>query len=125
MYQQEIKIVRFKSGEDVVAELTEGEYGRIVMKNPMEVKIIPDRKLGKNIVYMQQWLPVTILAQNQTEVFETDILSVMHPSDEFTTYYINMALNVETLLESDEELDDDDGDLLSQVEEAKILNQIH
>jgi hypothetical protein len=125
MYQQEIKIVRFKSGEDVVAELTEGDYGRIVMTNPMEVRVIPDRRLGKNVVYMEQWLPVTILSQNQAVVFETDILSVMHPSDEFATYYINMAQNIQTLLASSEESEEDPEDLLLEAEEAKLLNQIH
>jgi hypothetical protein len=126
MIHQEVKVVRLKSGEDLVAELTENEHGRITMVNPMVVEVVQDNKVGKNIVYMQPWLPVTILAQNQTEIYDTDILSIMHPSDEFTTYYINIANQFQfplTQKEEDKELEREI--IMMEMEEARENNQIH
>jgi hypothetical protein len=126
MIHQEVKVVRLKSGEDLVAELTENEHGRITMVNPMVVEVVQDNKVGKNIVYMQPWLPVTILAQNQTEIYDTDILSIMHPSDEFTTYYINIANQFQfplTQKEEDKELEREI--VMMEMEEARENNQIH
>jgi hypothetical protein len=125
MHQQEIKIVRFKSGEDVVAELSNDRLGQVVLRNPMEVKVIADNRQQKNVVYMQQWLPITIMAQNEARVSEHDILTVMQPSDEFATYYMEMIQQVDSLIEASSLSETDPEELMAEAQFAKEMNMIH
>lgn len=77
----EVKIVRFKDGMDVICfyETLNNEF--VDVKEPMMFEI-----RNMNLV-MQQWLPIAMIKENRTTVKQEDILCVMEPSDDFKEYF--------------------------------------
>ena len=77
----EVKIVRFKDGMDVICfyETLNNEFVNI--KEPMMFEV-----RNMNLV-MQQWLPIAMIKDNHTTVKQEDILCVMEPSDDFKEYF--------------------------------------
>ena len=77
----EVKIVRFKDGLDVICfyETLNNEY--VDVKEPMMFEV-----RNMNLV-MQQWLPIAMIKENRTSVKIEDILCVMEPSDDFKEYF--------------------------------------
>ena len=77
----EVKIVRFKDGMDVICfyETLNNEY--VDVKEPMMFEV-----RNMNLV-MQQWLPIAMIKENRTTVKQEDILCVMEPSDDFKEYF--------------------------------------
>ena len=77
----EVKIVRFKDGMDVICfyETLNNEY--VDVKEPMMFEV-----RNMNLV-MQQWLPIAMIKENRTTVKQGDILCVMEPSDDFKEYF--------------------------------------
>ena len=77
----EVKIVRFKDGMDVICfyETLNNEF--VDVKEPMMFEI-----RNMNLV-MQQWLPIAMIKENRATVKHEDILCVMEPSDDFKEYF--------------------------------------
>lgn len=78
----EIKIVRFKDGMDVICfyETLNNEF--VNVKEPMMFEI---RNMN---LLMQQWLPIAMIKDNQATVKHEDILCVMEPSEDFKEYFL-------------------------------------
>jgi hypothetical protein len=123
-----IKIVRLQSGEDIMADVMENDENElIVLDNPMHIifKRIPT---GQTVMMMMPWLPIEIIKENNATIYGTDILTVIEPKDDLIEYYGKAVLEAQDIMEKkrirgindddfyDEEDEDDDEEEL-QVED--------
>ncbi len=122
-----IKIVRLQSGEDVMAGVIENdENDVIVLDNPMHV-IFKRMPTGQTVMMMMPWLPIEIIKENNAVIYGTDILTTIEPKDDLIDYYGRAVLEAQEIMEKkkirgiededfDEEDDEDDEEEL-QVED--------
>jgi len=79
--ENEVKIVRFKDGMDVICFFDNLNAEVVDIIEPMMFEI-----RNMNLV-MQQWLPIAMIKENRASVKWEDILCVMEPSDDFKEYF--------------------------------------
>ena len=124
-----IKIVRLQSGEDIMADVMENDENElIVLDNPMHI-IFKRMPTGQTVMMMMPWLPIEIIKENNATIYGTDILTVIEPKDDLIEYYGKAVLEAQEIMEKkkirgindddfydDEEEDDDEEEL--QVEDV-------
>jgi hypothetical protein len=118
-----IKIVRLQSGEDIMADIIEdGENDTLLLDNPMHIifKRIPT---GQTVMMMMPWLPIEIIKENNAIVYASDILTIIEPKDDLIEYYGNVVFEAQQRmaeprdyneLDDDEEEDDEEEELTSE-----------
>ena len=124
-----IKIVRLQSGEDIMADVMENDENElIVLDNPMHI-IFKRMPTGQTIMMMMPWLPIEIIKENNATIYGTDILTVIEPKDDLIEYYGRAVLESQEIMEKkrirgindddfyDEEDDDEDEEEL-QIEDV-------
>ena len=111
-----IKIVRLQSGEDIIADFIEdNDNDTVLLDNPMHIifKRIPT---GQTVMMMMPWLPLEIIKDNSAMIYTNDILTIINPKDELIKYYGDVVVEAQQQMEkklpnlyaSDEEEDDED-----------------
>ena len=125
---EELRILRLKTGEDIVATTIENnEEGITVLKNPMHVTLVTDPQIKKQVMVIRHWLPVSLIKNNIATLFNEDILTIMEPDDEFAEYYSNLVIEntrqmtISEKAEKEEELINS----MMELEEAKSNKTIH
>ena len=113
-----IKIVRLQSGEDIMADIIQDEENDTVMlDNPMQVifKRIPT---GQTVMMMMPWLPIEIIKENNAILYASDILTFIEPKDDLVDYYGTVVIEAQQRMEErrnfspqDDEEDDDEEEL--------------
>ena len=117
----EVKIVRFKDGMDVICYFENQNNEVVDVKEPMMFEV-----RNMNLV-MQQWLPIAMIKENRASVKWEDILCVMEPSDDFKEYFhttvekVNAAVNKKNLSNDEKEYM---MDVLSAMDE-KVTKRIY
>ena len=108
MDNSNVKIVRLKSGEDILCNLLINEDK--VLVNLMEPMVIEYETFGDTQHLMiANWLPVSLVKENKSVIPVTEVLCVMNPTDELIEYYnetirkMNSALVVKPMEELNEE----------------------
>jgi len=108
-----IKIVRLQSGEDVMANYYEDtENGTVMLDNPMHIifKRIPT---GKTVMMMMPWLPIELIKDNSALIYDSDILTIIEPKEDIINYYGKVVLQAKEKMEDPSQfLDDEDDDFL-------------
>ena len=96
-----IKIIRFKDGIDVICNLIQmkGEY---TVENPMYFEI-----KNTNLV-MQHWLPLAMIKENKVTIKNEDILCIFEPSNTFSEYYSDAVEKITNVLNGKEDTEDMD-----------------
>jgi hypothetical protein len=128
-----IKIVRLQSGEDVICNYyADEENGQVLLGDPMHL-IFKRMPTGKTVMVMMPWLPMEIIKDNSALIYDSDILTIVDPKDELIHYYNqNVFYSLEAaegnslaeqLLEDDDEDDDEDEDADMKVEELMEILQ--
>jgi len=101
--ENEIKIVRFKDGLDVICFFDNLNAEVVDIIEPMMFEV-----RNMNLV-MQQWLPIAMIKENRASVKWEDILCVMEPSEDFKEYFhttvekVNDTLDKKKNASTDEE----------------------
>jgi hypothetical protein len=128
-----IKIVRLQSGEDVICNYyADEENGQVLLGDPMHL-IFKRMPTGKTVMVMMPWLPMEIIKDNSALIYDSDILTIVDPKDELIHYYNqNVFYSLEAaesnslaeqLLEDDEEdLEEKAEELLEILKERKKSN---
>jgi hypothetical protein len=123
--ENNIKVVRFKDGYDVICFLEEKEEYTYEILEPMAFEV-----RNTNLV-MQQWLPIAMIKENKATIKGEDILCVMDPSDDFKEYFCTTVEKVNKALESKNKKSstkDDDMkdmvDILSAMDEMDNIKNI-
>ena len=124
-----IKIVRLQSGEDIMADILQDEENdTIMLDNPMQVifKRIPT---GQTVMMMMPWLPIEIIEENSAVVYSSDILTIIEPKDDLVNYYGSVVIEAQQRMEEkrdfspSEEEDEDDEDELDEEELFELLRE--
>jgi len=124
--ENNIKIVRLQSGEDIIAEYSDDkENDMVLLDKPMHV-VFKRLPTGKTVMMMMPWLPVELIKENSAIIDASDILTIVEPRDELVSYYINAAFQTEELL-GDEQIgeslmmsDEEDEDEYYDEEEQQL-----
>jgi hypothetical protein len=108
-----IKIVRLQSGEDVMANYyADEENGTVLLDNPMHIifKRIPT---GQTVMMMMPWLPIELIKENNAVIYDSDILTIIEPKEDLINYYGEIVISAQERMENPPELftsDDEDED---------------
>jgi hypothetical protein len=122
-----IKIVRLQSGEDIMADVIQDEENdTLLLDNPMHIifKRIPS---GQTIMMMMPWLPIEIIKENNAIVYATDILTIIEPKDDLIEYYGNIVFEAhEKMMETRDfnSYEDDEEDGEEELSSEEIMELI-
>jgi hypothetical protein len=116
--QNNIKIVRLKSGEDIIGNLCNKADGDIDITEPMSVSVI-DEGHRQGLV-MSHWLPVQLIKKNEITINSRDVLTVFDPNDEFCEYYSNTVEKLHAVLKAKEMTDAMTDEEIEEVMESLI-----
>lgn len=101
-----IKILRLKSGEDIMGEITiQGKTGVVTISNPMHI-IFKRLMTGQTVMMMMPWLPVELLTNNEATIDCDEILTFMEPKDKLVSYYVKIAIEALEKMGEEREFDD-------------------
>ena len=124
-----IKIVRLQSGEDIMADILQDEENdTIMLDNPMQVifKRIPT---GQTVMMMMPWLPIEIIKENSAVVYSSDILTIIEPKDDLVNYYGSVVIEAQQRMEEkrdfspSEEDEDEEDEELDEEELFELLRE--
>lgn len=124
-----IKIIRFKSSEDIVASVEILTPETILVKSPMYFNVS-----SKETLQMGYWLPVGVIVGNQTILNMSDILFMSDANAMFSEYYMNVVTDMDKHIEDEigDNYDDNDfdaaqatDDLMKQLMRAKDNGGVH
>ena len=117
-----IKIVRLKSGEDIIGNVTANGIQYYDIDEPMAFEV--DYRGNHSGLVMRHWLPVQLLKKNQIQLNAHDVLCVLEPDDEFSEYYLSTVEKVNRLLEAKASVKDmTDEEIQEIVDEFNTINQ--
>ena len=131
-----IKIVRLQSGEDIIANyFSDEEKGTVLLDNPMHI-IFKRLPTGKSVMMMMPWLPIELIEDNNALIYDSDILTIIDPKKELVSYYNTVVYKSLELMDDEifssslldsEEDDDEEYDMeensLTEEELLEILNE--
>ena len=121
-----IQIIRLKSGEDVVGNITKNSDRSVTVHDPMAISLETINK--KIVLLMENWLPTQILKKNTVKIKSTDILTYMAPNPEFVEYYTNTVSVLKTYKKTKEAVDalsQEDYDMVMEAIESISNQTIH
>jgi hypothetical protein len=111
-----VKIVRLKTGEDIITYLEQVDKLNFIVREPMIVMVKNDSRAGKQTVMMDHWLPVPLILHNEAFITEKEILTILEPTTEFSEYFENAIDAIaKTKSSSDETNNSNDGDFKSEM----------
>jgi len=129
-----IKIVRLQSGEDIIADIiSDDENETMMLDNPMHI-IFRRVPTGQTVMMLMPWLPIEIIKENNAILYQEDILTVIEPREDLIDYYGNVVVEAQQRMESSrrfsnlEEEDyegeeDDESEEIDAEELYEILNE--
>lgn len=120
-----IKILRLKSGEDIIGFVTPDEKNKKILnvRYPLNVIINYNYKKGNQELVMSYWLPVNLLEKNEANIPVSEILLVLEVKKSFKEYYLNFLNDFQNF----EEEPDEEEELRAILEslDVKELGKIH
>ena len=124
-----IKIVRLQSGEDIMADVMENDENElIVLDNPMHI-IFKRMPTGQTVMMMMPWLPIEIIKDNTALVDVADILTIIDPKDSAIKHYGEVVIEaqkrmdeVDFISESEDGDEEDGEDDDEETSETKDFN---
>jgi hypothetical protein len=84
-----VKILRLKTGEDIICYIEQVDKMNFIVREPMVVLTKQDFKNDKHVIMMNHWLPVSLIRHNEAFIMESEIITMLEPTSEFSTYYEN------------------------------------
>jgi hypothetical protein len=117
-----IKILRLVTGEDIIAYI-ERHQSEVIVRSPMEVYLKTDPRTGNEVLSLNNWLPFSILKENETVIQVKDILCVLEPSSELNEYYENAVLSVEeSMIDKSNTSASNEAEIKSQMLKTFLMN---
>lgn len=128
----EIKLVRLRSGEDILSVYKEDlETEMVMLKDPMTI-IFKRLPTGQSVLMISPWLPVELIQDNTATIYTDDILTVIEPKSVLIEHYIKMVNNLNQFIDDDDnmlrrhlsELEDDMEENLEEEDVEEILEAL-
>ena len=113
-----VKIVRLKSGEDIICYIEQVDKMNFIVREPMVVLTKQDFKNDKHVIMMNHWLPVPLIRHNEA------IITMLEPTSEFSSYYENSVNAMKQYLDSDTSSSDEEENSLSKEEMLMMLESV-
>jgi hypothetical protein len=82
-----IRILRLKNGEDIITYIEEIDKFNFILREPMVVLVKFDNRTGRQTILIDNWLPKTVIRNNEALITESEILTMMEPTAEFSEYF--------------------------------------
>jgi hypothetical protein len=92
--ENNVIIIRFKDGLDVICSREQVDSSLIRIYDPMIFEI-----RGGNLM-LQNWLPVDIMKENHVLIGVENILCAFSPTEEFKDYYLQTLDKMNEILQS-------------------------
>lgn len=119
-----VKIVRLKSGEDIICYIEQVDKMNFIVREPMVVLTKQDFKNDKHVIMMNHWLPVPLIRHNEAFIMESEIITMLEPTSEFSSYYENSVNAMKQYLDSDTSSSDEEENSLSKEEMLMMLESV-
>lgn len=134
-----IKLIRLRSGEDVMANYTEfTSEQKVLLSKPMHV-IFRRIATGQNVMLMMPWLPIELIKENTAQLCASEVLTVIDPREDFIDYYLDIVREADDRMQDggfnqfesadDEEEDEEDFEITDEEVEhilkEKKNNRLH
>jgi hypothetical protein len=117
-----IKIVRLQSGEDIMADIIEDEENdTIFLDNPMHIifKRIPT---GQTVMMMMPWLPIEVIKENSAILYSSDILTIIEPKEDLVDYYGTVVIEAQQRMEEKRDFSNEEDDYdEEEIDEEELL----
>lgn len=82
-----IKFLRLSNNDDVIAEVRDLGDGNFSMENAMRVIVDADLDVGRQTIYMHNWMPQGVVLGNKCKINSKDILFVGEVETDILDYY--------------------------------------
>jgi len=109
-----IKILRLKSGEDIIAYLEQVDKLNFIVREPMVVLLKSDARSGKQIIMMDHWLPAPLIQNNEAFITESEIVTILEPTSEFSEYFEGAVDAIKKAKSTGEEMSSPDDEVMNQ-----------
>jgi hypothetical protein len=109
-----IKILRLKSGEDIIAYLEQVDKLNFIVREPMVVLLKSDARSGKQIIMMDHWLPAPLIQNNEAFITENEIVTILEPTSEFSEYFEGAVDAIKKAKSTGEEMSNPDDEVMNQ-----------
>jgi hypothetical protein len=116
--ENNIKIVRFKDGLDVVCHFnyTSEDEKMMELETPMMFEV-----RNTNLV-MQHWLPLSLMKANTVKIKTEEVLCLIEPSDEFAEYYHETVTKMNKFLNK-KQTEEETQMMLEALDELKDMDE--
>jgi len=101
---EQIKIVRLKTGEDLIGFVVEDDYATCYIKDAFCIIMEEDHRSQKQILTLASWAPSTIIKVNECKIYDNDILTKFEPTDTFVDHYLGTLKAVHNIDKAREEV---------------------
>jgi hypothetical protein len=119
-----VKIIRLKSGEDIIAYIEQVDKMNFIIREPMVVLSKQDFKNGKHVIMMDHWLPVPLIRHNEAFITESEIVTMLEPTSDFSEYYENAVTNMKQILTFNTSSSDEEERNLTREEMLMMLEAV-
>jgi len=102
----DIKFIRLNTGEDIISEITEINYGEkssFILKNPLKVLYVTS-KTSSLAISLMQWVFHRICEDQEFRMNSNDIIIMGNPTSSMLEYYLNSVEHFETVREEHKKL---------------------
>lgn len=117
---ENIKIIRMKTGYDVIGFVSEDVNHQVHIKKPMKISITVDPKDQQQFFVIQNWLPHQYFSKDEVDIWQDDILFIIEATESFKTYYIEMIHKLDNLISATSVLNNlkDSVEILDAIDES-------
>jgi alpha-galactosidase/6-phospho-beta-glucosidase family protein len=109
-----VKIIRLKSGEDIIGMCNFFSNSEMDIFEPMTVDVETRGTYAGQLI-MANWLPVNLIKDNKTTLKTEDILLTMDPEDSFIEYYTTMVDKLKEALQAKRDVQDMSDEQISEI----------
>jgi hypothetical protein len=109
-----VKILRLKSGEDIIAYFEQVDKLNFIVREPMVFLVKTGTKTGKQVIMMDHWLPAPIIKHNEAFINESEVVTILEPTSEFSEYFENAVDAIHRAKSGEEEISDESEEVMSK-----------
>ena len=119
-----VKLIRLKTGEDIISYIEQVDKLNFIVREPMVVITKMDNRNGKHIIMMYHWLPVPLIRHNEAFITESEIVTMLEPTSDFSEYYENAVSTMKQVLQFNTSSSDEEEKSLSREEMLMMLESV-
>jgi hypothetical protein len=110
--KMEVKIIRLKTGEDIIGYVYDISDSKFTINNPMLIDVDIDMKSSQQAFVIKSWMPHQLYKNKEVSIWTNDILFISEPSDVFVEYYEKMIKKIEQYIIAEQFMDEMEDDEL-------------